>query len=360
MNKILSLIASLVLCIGVFAKDKIKLEKGLYAKIETTKGDILLSLEMEKAPLTVANFVGLAEGKLIVFDTITFKEPFYDGLKFHRVINPFMIQGGDPEGSGSGGPGYKFWDEADNGLPHDGPGVLSMANAGPNTNGSQFFITHRAAPNLNGKHTVFGHVLQGQPVVDQIEQGDIIFSIEIIRKGKAARKFKASKVFAEVYREKEKEVLANKARLEALKFKDNNRLENAKNYSIPEYKKYFYNLVKQREAGAIQTESGLVYVIRKEHKGETIKKKDNVSLHYVGTHFYGDKFDSSRDRGKTLDFQYLVQSLIAGFNEGLALTGDEGKIDLYIPYYLGYGARQGRMPAYSDLVFEIEIISLNK
>lgn len=363
MNRIVSVLAILTIVFSGFAKEgkrKVKLEKGIYAQIETSKGDILLKLEEEKAPLTVANFIGLAEGKLTVFDSIKIKSPFYDGLKFHRVISSFMIQGGDPDGNGSGGPGYKFWDEADNGLPHDGPGVLSMANAGPNTNGSQFFITHKATPHLNGRHTVFGRVIEGQAVVDQIEQDDLILTIKIIRKGFKAKRFKATKVFEEVYRQKEVEVLAEQERLAALKFKDDIRKENADNYSIPEYKKYFFDLVKEREPNAIQTESGLVYVIKKKHKGDLIKEKDNIALHYVGTHLYGGKFDSSRDRNRTLDFQYLVNPLISGFNEGLALTGQEGMIDLYIPYYLAYGSSAGRMPAYSDLVFEIEIISVNE
>lgn len=166
-----------------------KLADGLYAKLVTSKGDILISLEFEKTPLTVANFVGLAEGT---------KDSnrghgihFYDGLTFHRVIPDFMIQGGDPARNGTGGPGYKFPDEIDSTLKHDAPGVLSMANAGPGTNGSQFFITHVATPWLDGKHTVFGHVVEGQNVVNAIRQGDTIMSISIIRSGIKAIAFKA-------------------------------------------------------------------------------------------------------------------------------------------------------------------------
>ncbi|MCC5788575.1 MAG: peptidylprolyl isomerase [Opitutales bacterium] len=167
-----------------------ELDEGLYALMKTNRGDILLELYFEKTPLTVTNFVGLAEGK-IENDAKESGEPFYDGIVFHRVISDFMIQGGDPDGTGRGGPGYRFADEFHPDLRHDGPGVLSMANAGPGTNGSQFFITHNATPHLNNRHTVFGRVVTGQDVVDSIEQGDKIETVEIIRVGEAAEAFTA-------------------------------------------------------------------------------------------------------------------------------------------------------------------------
>jgi cyclophilin family peptidyl-prolyl cis-trans isomerase len=193
----ISLLLSSTLFVLSFKKDKQKLPDGLYAEMNTSKGKILLQLEFEKTPLTVANFVGLAEGK-INNNARAEGKPYFDSLKFHRVIPNFMIQGGDPAGNGTGGPGYNFKDEFVADLKHTGPGILSMANAGPKTNGSQFFITHVATPWLDGKHTVFGHVVTGQDVVNAIKQGDYILSVKIIRKGKKAKKFKADKIFTEL------------------------------------------------------------------------------------------------------------------------------------------------------------------
>jgi cyclophilin family peptidyl-prolyl cis-trans isomerase len=183
-----------------------KLNDGVYAEIDTVKGKILLQLEYEKTPLTVANFVGLAEGTKHYDPTGNSpkaqNKPFYDGLTFHRCIPGFMIQGGDPQGVGSGGPGYRFQDEIDPSLRHDRAGILSMANAGPGTNGSQFFITHGPTPHLNGKHTVFGHVVQGQDIVMRISNGDKINSVKILRVGDKAKAFKGDQADFEKFSKK--------------------------------------------------------------------------------------------------------------------------------------------------------------
>lgn len=194
MKKSIVFALSALLTLTAFAGKKPKLEKGLYAQIETTRGNILIRLEYEKVPLTVANFVGLAEGK-IQNSAKSAGTPYYDGLKFHRVIANFMIQGGDPQGNGMGGPGYKFRDEFVPEFKFTGPGILAMANAGPGTNGSQFFITHVATPWLDNRHTIFGFVVTGQEVVNAIQQGDTMTKIKIIRKGRPAKKFDAAKIF---------------------------------------------------------------------------------------------------------------------------------------------------------------------
>lgn len=177
-------------CQPADSEDLKGLKDGVYAKIVTAKGDILLVLEHEKTPLTVANFVGLAEGK-ISNDKKDDGVPYYDGLSFHRVIGDFMIQGGCPSGNGTGDPGYKFKDEFVEELKHDKPGILSMANSGPATNGSQFFITHVPTPHLDGRHTVFGHVMKGMSVVNAIAIGDIMEKVVILRKGDSANSFDA-------------------------------------------------------------------------------------------------------------------------------------------------------------------------
>ena len=177
--------------------------EGIFAEIETARGKIVVQLEYKRTPITVANFVSLAEGtNTFVTDPKLKGKPYYDGLKFHRVIKDFMIQGGDPNGNGTGGCGYSFKDEFIPEMKFDKAGILAMANSGPATNSSQFFITHKDTPWLNGKHTIFGYVVTGQDVVNAIAQDDVINKVTIVRKGAEAKKFDAVKVFSDYYANK--------------------------------------------------------------------------------------------------------------------------------------------------------------
>ena len=308
-------------------------KEGMYAKIKTNKGDIMLELEFEKTPLTVANFVGLAEGK-IKNNKKEVGEPYYNGLKFHRVIADFMIQGGCPDGNGMGGPGYQFPDEIHPDLKHSAPGILSMANAGPGTNGSQFFITHKETPWLDGKHTVFGKVTEGQDVVDAIAQDDKIIEIDIIRKGENAKKFDSKAIF-----DKELEKLEKQAAEKAKKAKE----------AIDELKK-----------GAKVTSSGLAYKIIKKGTGAKAEAGKTVSVHYTGKLSNGTKFDSSYDRNQPIEFELGRGRVIKGWDEGISLLNVGSKATFIIPPDLAYGARGagGVIPPNATLIFDVELVEI--
>ena len=340
------------------------LPDGIYARFSTSKGKILVFLEVEKAPMTSANFIALSEGKSKILGK-EFNQSLYNGVKFHRVIKDFMIQGGDPQGTGEGGPGYKFYDEFHPDLKHIGPGILSMANSGPNTNGSQFFITHVKTPWLDNKHSVFGHVVEGQNVVDAIQQNDVIDSITILRIGKKYKKYNPSSEFTKSFSkiEQKKGILIKQQ-------------DQAKTLSKEKYKDYFLNEVKNKlksdqtklesiisifkpSKKVIQAPSGLVYVIH--NLGDTTHavKGKTISTHYTGKLFNDDKFDSSWDRNQSFDIKYKEQGLISGFEEGLSIVGKGGKVTVYIPYFLGYGEKGvSVIPSYSDLIFELEILDI--
>lgn len=305
---------------------------GVYAEIETNRGTIYLTLHYKQTPLTVCNFVGLAEGKLPNTAKAAGK-PYFDGITFHRVISDFMIQGGDPQANGMGGPGYSFEDEFVPELKHDGPGVLSMANAGPGTNGSQFFITHVATPHLNGRHTVFGKVIEGQNVVNAIKQGDSIIHVRIYRKGDDANKFKADSASF------------NDLKNSKLKDKDFARFDEE---------------VLKRFPTAKKTKSGLWYVVDAEGTGSAATPGKNVKVHYSGKLANGSEFDNSYKRGEPIEFQLGVGQVIPGWDEGIALMKTGAKYKLIIPSNLGYGPRGagGVIPGNSTLIFETELMEV--
>jgi peptidylprolyl isomerase len=312
-------------------------EPGIYAVITTPKGRIVCRLEYEKTPMTVGNFIALTEGNHPLAQAKKGK-PMYDGLTFHRVIDKFMIQGGDPQGNGMGGPGYKFQDEFDSSLRHSAPGVLSMANAGPGTNGSQFFITHVPTPWLDNKHTVFGNVVEGMDIVNNIKQGDHTTKIEIVRVGEAAEKFDAVHSF-----QNGGELIKKKAEA-----------------AIVAAKNAWESKVKAKFPAAVGTPSGLYYVIDHEGTGAIARTGQTVVAHYTGTFFdNGQKFDSSVDRGQPFEFPVGKGRVIAGWDEGFGLlkVGTKGK--LVIPYFLAYGDQaRGPLPAKSDLIFEVEMLGV--
>ena len=303
---------------------------GVYAVITTKKGDIVLALEYKKTPLTVSNFVALSEG------TMTGK-PFYNGLTFHRVIPDFMIQGGDPQGTGSGGPGYQFADEFDPTLKHSGPGILSMANSGVGTNGSQFFITHVKTDWLDGKHTVFGHVIAGQDVVNKIAGGDTMDKVTIVRQGKDAEAFKPTKATFQGMQAKVQELAATAAKTAAA--------ENEK------------KLAKLTE-GLTKTKTGLYYKVLRQGSGSKPKMGQTILAHYEGRLVDGTVFDSSYARKQPAEFQ--VGGVIAGWNEALLEMKPGEKRTLVIPPNLGYGAQgyPGVIPGNAWLVFDMELVAL--
>ncbi|NRA12746.1 MAG: peptidylprolyl isomerase [Crocinitomicaceae bacterium] len=440
MNKILLTLLSIALIGSAFAADeegkkpkepkKEKMADGMYAKITTTKGVIMCKLEFEKTPMTVANFVGLATGDFMV-DTNKYITPFYDGIKFHRVIKNFMIQGGDPKGNGSGGPAHRIFDETRDDLKHTGPGILSMANSDPQgskkaysntgkTNGSQFFITHKATPHLDGLHTVFGHVIKGQNVVNKIEQGDEMISVEIIRQGKATKNWNATDVYKQKAFEltpegqkvlfakneesissqtqelnelqakldatsKEKKKAKISAKMKPLKASiecmtkinasikeaveaeikaavDNAYIEKVSAMSKEEFNVFFFEEVKKEHPNAVQAESGLVYIMENVGKGEKAVSGSEMSVHCTGVFRKdGAKFFSTKDApGKPMDFKYKIQRMVPGWEEGLAMLGTGGKAIFFLPFHLAYGkeGRGGAIAPYSDLIFTTEVLSV--
>lgn len=349
---------------------------GLFADIKTSKGDIIVRLEQEKTPVTVANFVSLSEGTNPFVSEAYKNKKYYDGLTFHRVMKDFMIQGGDPLANGTGNAGYKFMDEFNDSLVHDKKGVLSMANSGPSTNGSQFFITHKPTPWLDNIHSVFGEVVEGMDVVDSIANVKVgagnkpvepvtMNTIEIIRNGKAARNFDAVQIMTD-YFENEKE------RLAALE-----KEKEAQLAKVNKMKAEFAAELETQQEKATALPSGLKVLVLEDGSGETPKIGQKVNVMYAGYLMDGTLFDSNyeevaraygtydlnRAQGggyMPIPMDYSTESrLIAGFREGL-LTMDVGdRIRLFIPSHLGYGPQGGGpIPPNADLVFDLEITGI--
>lgn len=330
------------------------LSEGVFAVISTTKGALLAELYYDKTPITVANFVGLAEGNL-AYKGVQISKPFYEGIIFHRVIPQFMIQTGDPRGMGTGGPGYSFPDEIVAELQHSQKGILSMANSGPNSNGSQFFITQVPTPHLDGKHTVFGKVIAGLEVIDAIAgarrgpndkpiEPISIEHIDILRNGPAAEAFTGETLFSDNVK----------------------ALDAAFAQQAEARKQQFAQIMQEKYPQATATGSGLFYVEKQQPSSPItpVTVGRTVVLHYTGsflgaTGAVGQKFDSSYDRNQPITIVAGRQSVIPGFEEGLSLAKKGQKLQLFLPYFLAYGESGiGPIPPFSNLVFEIEVVDV--
>lgn len=366
-NTVLLIAIALIALSGCKSSKYAELGDGVFADIQTTQGDIIVKLEHENTPITVASFVSLAEGNNPFVEDKYKKKPFYDGLIFHRVMNDFMIQGGDPLGTGSGTPGYRFINEIVDSLKHDRKGVLSMANSGGNkTNGSQFFITHKATPWLDGVHTIFGEVIKGIEVVDSIALVEVVQTkpkvdvvmkkVAIVRNGKDAKKFDAVQIMTDYFASEEEAIAEQKKKKE----------------------KFLAETQKQKEL-AEETASGLrIYSVS---KGTGVKPKtgQNVLVNYAGWLADGTLIDTNYDdiaktsenyarivqgHGGKLEPAVMLYSpearLISGFKEGLQAMDVGDKVRVFIPSHLGYGPQgSGPIPPSSDLIFDLEILAIS-
>lgn len=345
---------------------------GLFADIETTQGNIIVKLNYKETPVTVANFVTLAGGKNTFVKAEYKGKPFYNGTIFHRVIKDFMIQGGDPTGTGMGEPGYRFEDEIVPTLRHDKKGILSMANAGPATNGSQFFITQVPTPHLDGRHTVFGETVKGLEVIDAIantktvmndkpEKDIKINKITIIANGKDAKSFNAVKVFEDYFKEINKREREKEAKTKAAAAK-------------------FLEEVKTQEPQAKALPSGVKIFKLVDGKGKQPNHTHQVMVNYAGYLKNGTLFDSNvkeieeaygkynslrEQQGgyQAFPMPYNTSAqLIPGFRDALLTMKVGDKIRVFIPAALGYGERGAGdvIPPNSDLIFDIEITDIAK
>ncbi len=335
-------LAAGILLLGAFGASNLgaqELSEGLYARIETNRGQVLVELAYERAPLTVTNFVGLAEGRLN--SSRGAGVPFYDGLTFHRVVPGFVIQGGDPAGNGTGGPGYRFPDEFDPTLRHDRRGTLSMANSGPDSNGSQFFITLAATPWLDDRHSVFGYVVDGEDVVDSIRQGDRIESVEIIRRGADALAFRGGQAafdrLVEAQRRQRMEAEAEERRQAA-------------------------GIIEERWPEAQSTDSGIRYVIQEQGRGPVIRPGSRVTIHYDAFLLTStEPFESTRQ----IDPVTVTAGegrLLPGWEEALLTMRPEERRIVVLPPELAFGTTGAgqKVPPNAFVVFDIEVLSVSR
>ncbi|CAC9596802.1 Peptidyl-prolyl cis-trans isomerase (EC 5.2.1.8) [uncultured Gammaproteobacteria bacterium] len=328
MTRLLALLFASLISISSQAK----LDNGLYANLHTNQGDITIQLEFEKAPLTVINFVGLAQGTKA--SNIQTGKPFYNGLKFHRVINNFMIQGGDPEGTGRGGPGYKFKDEITD-LKHHKAGTLSMANSGPNTNGSQFFITHVATPHLDGKHTVFGYVVEGMDVVNDIKKGDFIRKVKIIRIGEKAQNFDT-----------------DEAAFNAI----NEARNNQEKKKLKKKQDELASFVRANYVNAKLTEQGHFSEINQPGNGDKPNKGDLVKVNLT---IDLDDGTNMREAGEPLPFSAGSGTIISLIDTSVLEMSVGETRTLIAPYYQIYGDSNRGLSFDSILIFKLELLSIN-
>lgn len=375
MKRIIVLLIALSTVFTSCKNEHENLKDGLYAEIETSKGTILLELFYKKTPITVANFVSLAEGTNPFVSNDLKKKQLFDGLKFHRVISKtngdtedFMIQGGDPLGNGSGDCGYKFKDEICD-LKFNEGGLLAMANSGPGTNSSQFFITHVPTPWLDGKHTIYGKVIEnGMEVVNAIVQNDAINSVKIIRKGEDAKKFDAVKVFSDYFKVESE----NQKKQQALEAENLKKYQEQFKKVITEKLAFFAD----KKAAAVKLPSGLHYTIISKGSGKKPTNGSAVMLNYSGFLEDGTLFDSNIEGvakafGKfqeqraaqngyaPIPFQVGSKgAMIPGFEEGLSKMNMGDKAVLFIPSNLGYGVNGAGnvIPPNANIIFEVEMI----
>ncbi|RCW92249.1 peptidylprolyl isomerase [Winogradskyella arenosi] len=404
-KKALTVFVVLLVLVNISCQERYAdLGDGIYAEFITNKDTMVAKLFYDQAPVTVANFVALAEGNHPLVKEEFQGKPYYDGLTFHRVMNDFMIQGGDPTGTGSGDPGYKFEDELVKDLKHNKPGILSMANPGVNANGSQFFITEKATPWLDGYdangnlkdcsnprvycHAVFGELVKGLNVLDtisnvKVQRGTnkpledvVIEKLNIIRIGTAAKKFDAPKVFTE-------ELPKIKERAEAAKLEAEKKAEEAKiaaKAKADAAKVEFLKKNEELDGRKIESPTGMAMIFLDEGNGVKPNSTQRVNIDCAGYLENGElfwttwkevaekngKYDERQDKAgryKPFDMPYNeTATLIAGFREAMLNMKIGDKARVFIPYYLGYGERGNPpvIPASANLIFDIELVSIKK